>query len=312
MTGAELPGLLPSWVLHLDAAHRSSETIKSYTDTGRRLAAFLGDEPAEPDGIRRFLLAEAARPRGRDGRPMSPATVQRHWRTLNVFFAWAADEDILTPNPMAGVRKPAAAAQAKDIFQPAEIAALLKATAGRDFASRRDHAVISVLTDTGARISGVAGLRFDPADDNRTDLFLTQRQLRIRLNNGETWWVPVGRKTAEVLDRYLRARARHPRRDSPWLWLGTVGHRVDHFGQSGIHAALKRRARQAGLDPATVSAHKFRRTAADGLMAKGATLDDVMAILGWKSVAMPLHYAADRKVARAADTQARLSLRDDF
>jgi site-specific recombinase XerD len=35
--------------------------------------------------------------------------------------------------------------------------------------------------------------------------------------------LPFGRKSALALDRYLRARARHPQTRLEWLWLGRKG-----------------------------------------------------------------------------------------
>jgi site-specific recombinase XerD len=59
-----------------------------------------------------------------------------------------------------------------------------------------------ILMDTGLRVSGLAGLRFDPDDEDRNDVFLTQRRLRIRLKGGDETWVPIGKKAAASVDRF--------------------------------------------------------------------------------------------------------------
>jgi len=147
-----------------------------------------------------------------------------------VYFHWLLTEGEIKEDPMVRVEKPQVAEEAKPFFTEAELAALLKVTRGQDFEARRDHAIIRVLIDTGIRVSGLTCLRFDPADDKQTDVFLDQRRLRVRLKGGDGWWVPIGTKSAAAIDRYLRIRVRSRHADSLWLWIGTRGHAVTHFG----------------------------------------------------------------------------------
>ena len=74
-------------------------------------------------------------------------------------------------------------------------------------------------------------------------MFLTQRRLRIRLKGGDETWVPIGKKAAAALDRYIRVRARHDQASSPWLWLGVQGHNTAHMTDSGIRDMVGRRGR---------------------------------------------------------------------
>ncbi len=299
-----LMGLLPSWELALDAANKSPNTIVSYLDSVRRLDAWLvkHDQAPTPAGIRGFLAAERDR--------TSAYSAQKHYRNLSVFFGWLVAEGELDANPMTHVAKPQVSEVAKPFFTDAEIAALLRVTRGQDFVARRDHALIRILVDTGVRVSGLANLRFDPADESATDVFLSQKRLRVRLKGGNETYIPVGKRTAEAIDRYLRSRARNPHASSPWLWLGTVGHNVSHFGDSGIRAMLERRGRQAGIQDC--HPHRFRHTFADKWLELGGNVDDLMAVAGWRSVAMPLRYAKGRGIARAAVAHARLSPGDRF
>jgi integrase/recombinase XerD len=294
-----LAALASSWELSLDAANKSPKTIRSYLDSVSALDRFLAAKHMAPDapGIRAFLAAEIER--------TSAVSAQVHFRNLRVFFGWLVAEGEADVNPLARVQKPAAPAEAKPFFTEAELARLLEACSGQSLEQRRDTAIVRILIDTGCRVSGVANLRFDPDDDERNDVFLSQKRLRVRLKGGETWWIPVGRKTAEAIDRYLRARARSPHASSPWLWIGTRGHQVSHFSDSGIRAMLRRRGEQAGIQGC--HPHRFRHTTADALLAAGASVDDLMYIMGWKSYTMPLLYAKGRGLARAAEAHRRLS-----
>jgi len=294
-----LTALLPSWKLALDAANKSPKTIISYLDSAKRLEAYLATAalPLEASGIRGFLAAERDR--------TSPASAAKHYRNLCVYFRWLVAEDEIKDNPMVRVEKPKVPEEAKPFFSADELAALLKATRGSDFEQRRDHAIMRILIDTGLRVSGLANLRFDPASDKDTDVFLDQLRLRVRLKGGEIWWVPIGSKAAADIDRYLRVRARSPHASSPWLWIGTRGHDVQHFGDSGIRAMLRRRGKQARVQDC--HPHRFRHTFADSWLALGGNVDDLMNVAGWKSIAMPLRYAKGRGIARAAKAHKRLS-----
>jgi len=294
-----LTALLPSWKLALDAANKSPKTIISYLDSAKRLEAYLATAalPLEASGIRGFLAAERDR--------TSPASAAKHYRNLCVYFRWLVAEDEIKDNPMVRVEKPKVPEEAKPFFSADELAALLKATRGSDFEARRDHAIMRILIDTGLRVSGLANLRFDPTSDKDTDVFLDQLRLRVRLKGGEIWWVPIGSKAAAAIDRYLRVRARSPHVGSPWLWIGTRGHDVQHFGDSGIRAMLRRRGKQARVQDC--HPHRFRHTFADSWLALGGNVDDLMNVAGWKSIAMPLRYAKGRGIARAAKAHKRLS-----
>jgi site-specific recombinase XerD len=294
-----LTALLPSWKLALDASNKSPETIKSYLDSVKRLEEYLAREglPLDAPGIRGFLAAERDR--------TTAASAAKHYRNLSVYFRWLAAEGELDDNPMTRVEKPKVSEEAKPFFTEDELAALLKATKGQDFESRRDHAILRILIDTGVRVSGLADLRFHPTSDKDTDVFLEQQRLRVRLKGGEIWWVPIGSKAAAAIDRYLRIRARSKHAESPWLWIGTRGHDVGHLGASGIRAMLRRRGEQEGVQ--NCHPHRFRHTFADSWLGAGGNVDDLMNVAGWKSIAMPLRYAKGRGIARAAEAHKRLS-----
>ena len=297
MTG--LSALLPSWELALNATGKSPKTISSYLDSVRALDRWLADKhmAPEPEALRAYLLATRER--------TSAATAQLHYRNLRVFFRWLVSEDEAEVNPMLRVEKPAVPEVDKPFFTEAELAALLRVTSGQDLESRRDHAILRIFIDTGCRLSGVTNLRYDPADEAVNDVYLMQRRLRVVLKGGRQTYIPIGKKTAAAIDKYLRARARSPHSGSPWLWVGTRGRNVAHFGQSGIGDMLERRGREAGVQGC--NPHRFRHTFADSFLAAGASVDDLMNVAGWASYSMPLRYARGRGIARAAAAHARLS-----
>lgn len=304
-TSPALVSFVASWQLALEAAAKSPKTVRSYTDSVRALCAYLAvqEMPADIEGVgaqhlRAFLLSEEKR--------TSAVSAAVHYRNLRVYFAWLAREDERkASNPMERVDKPKVTKKAKPFFDDDELTRLLKTCSGATFEDRRDTAMMRILMDTGMRVSGLADLRYDPNDDSANDVFLSQHRLRIRLKGGDEIWVPIGRKAAAAIDRYVRARARHSHAASPWLWLGTTGRGVSHMTDSGIRAMVKRRGTKAGVQD--VYPHRFRRSFADKWLEGGGSVDDLMHITGWKTYDMVREYTEARGVARAHQAHARFS-----
>lgn len=298
LQGAPLRALVDSWRIALESSNKSPRTIKVYTASARALIAWLhaGDRPTDAEGvtaghIREFLLAELKRTK--------PASVASHHRNLHVLFNWIIEEDErTTPNPVRKTDAPKVPRKVKEYLTDDQIRRLLAQCTGKDFASRRNAALIRVLADNGARVSGMSNIRLDGVD-------LRNRTLKIVLKGGDELLAPIGAKAAAAIDKYLRVRARHPQASSPWLWLGVRGPGTDHLADTGVRRMLRDVGERAGVEG--VHPHRFRGTIAHNLLKAGASRGDVQRILGWKSGAMVDYYTEDLSVERARETHARLS-----
>lgn len=303
--GAPLDALIQSWTLNLEARNLSPLTVRSYTDTARSFCRYLADhglptdaERVDTEHVNRFLVYERER--------TSPASAAVQFRNLRVWFGWLAKERERTrPSPISSDQKPHVPHKAKEYLTGEEIRALLKACEGTDFEARRDTAIIRLFVDNGVRLSGMAGIRYSKDDEAENDLHLRRHVVRILLKGGDEIWAPFGRKAAAALDRYVRSRAKHPHAESPFLWLGVTGRRMDHMTSSGIRQMLKRRGEQAGVEH--VHPHRFRGTFAHEYLAGGGTEGQAMRIAGWKSFEMLRHYTEDLAAERARQAHARLS-----
>jgi site-specific recombinase XerD len=288
--------LLPDWRTHLRARNVAPTTIASYLRVGQNLLDYLTEQgmPTAASGVHRehleaFLADLVDR--------VAPATVAKHYRSLQQLFRWLVEDGEIPASPMERMRPPQVPEQPVDVFTDDELSRLLKACAGNTFENRRDTALLRMLLDTGMRAGELCGLAVEDLDDEQAVAHVLGKGRRGRA-------VPYGRKTADALRRYLRARAVHPQADLPNLWLGKKGPLTD----SGLRQVLERRAAEAGVED--VHPHRFRHTYAHTWLANGGQEHDLMRLAGWRSPQMVGRYAASAGAERARDAFHRAGLGD--
>jgi integrase len=183
------------------------------------------------------------------------------------------------------------------VITDVELIALLKACNGREFADRRDEALIRLLLDCGVRISEACGLRVDDVD-------LDQGMAIVKGKGNNVRPIYFGARTARALDRYVRMRAQHRWAHLDALFLTQRG----ALSADGARERVTIRGQLAGLE--RVYPHRFRHTFAHDFLMSGGQERDLKRLAGWSSDVMLERYGASAADARAKAAAQRLKRGD--
>jgi site-specific recombinase XerD len=293
----ELEALTTSWRRSLRARNLAPKTIKTYCEAAGQLADFL--ERAGVGAVRDIERGHVEDFIADQIETRSASTASVRFRALQQFFAWCLDEGELDANPMGRMRPPVVPERPVPVLGEVDAKALLKSCAGTGFVERRDTAIIRLFLDTGMRLNELAKLRLVDVDMNDDVAIVVGKGRRPRA-------CPFGARTAQALDRYLRARSRHQRAGLPALWLGANGRTT--MTDNGIGQMIRKRGSEAGIEG--LHPHMLRHTFAHHWLAEGGNEGDLMRLAGWKSRQMLGRYGASAADQRAREAHRQHSLGD--
>ena len=167
-----------------------------------------------------------------------------------------------------------------------ELAALLKACAGKEFRDRRDEAMIRLLLDCGVRVSELCGLTVDGVDLDQGMALVRGKGSKVRPSTSAP--APPAPSTA-TCGRAPRSGGRTSTRcSSP---------SAAPLTPDGARERMKVRGAQAGIED--LHPHRFRHTFAHDFLMNGGQERDLKRLAGWSSDVMLERYGASAADARA-------------
>jgi integrase/recombinase XerD len=257
--------------LAVSAARLAPRTVEAYRRDLSSVAAFLGTPvgAATTEDLERYLA-------GLRARGLAPTTIARRAAALRSFFRHQALLGSRADNPAAELDLPRRTRRLPRTLSPGEAERLVDAAQGTTPRAQRDHALVELLYGAGLRVSEAMALEKGGVD-------LEERLVRTVGKGGKERVVPIGRRAAEALRRYLaHGRPHLDRRRRPELFLNAKG---GPLTRAGAFLILRTLAGKAGLDPARVHPHLLRHSFATHLLDGGADLRSVQEMLGHADLA---------------------------
>lgn len=280
--------LIEAFLLHLRTERRlSGNTVASYGFDMRRFASFLVSTGVEPrDFSRRHFLSFLSSLRDEG---LSARSVARLVSTIRSFFRYLVREGHLAVNPVSEARGPKAGRSLPRYLTLSEVDSLLSAPDPGTPEGMRDRAMLELMYASGLRASEVVALRLENVD-------VHAGFLRVLGKGGRERVVPVARPALETLQAYVadgRPRFRKNRAAGNALFLSRLGRPIT---RQTLWNRIGHWARAAGIRT-QVSPHTLRHSFAGHLLAGGADLRAVQAMLGHADISTTqiyTHVTADR------------------
>ena len=173
---------------------------------------------------------------------------------------------LLRENPVKDIDSPKLKKSLPKYLTLDESLQLLDAVDGPN--QERDYAILTLFLNCGLRISELVGL-------NVQDIH--GETLRVLGKGNKTRIVYLNDACQTALQQYVAVRRPIVGRDANALFLSSQNERIS---RSTVHAMVKKRLLQAGIDASQYSSHKLRHTAATLMLQNGVDVRAVQEVLG--------------------------------
>lgn len=243
----------------------SPRTVEFYHDTNRRFIVYKGDilvSKVKQKDVQGFILYCS-------GEGMEAGGINANLRGVRAFFNYLRLKIEVKPIKQ----------QQKTIipFDEQQIKAMLNLPDRKTFVGLRDYTIMSLLIDTGMRISEVAKIC-------RKDIF-PSGQIIVTGKGDKERVVPIGRACQKMLSEYLEHVYDIPA-DKP-IFVSVYNNPLNRHS---FNARLKRYGELAGITNVRVSCHTFRHTFAKLYLLNGGDQFSLQDILGHETMEMVRKY----------------------
>ena len=198
---------------------------------------------------------------------LNAASRARKIATIRSFYNYLTNKmHLLRENPVKDMDSPKLKKTLPKYLTLDESLHLLESVDGKN--QDRDYCILALFLNCGLRISELVGLNLNDIQDDALRILGKGNKVRI---------VYLNETCQEALQRYLAVRRPIRGRDENALFLSSQNERIS---RSTVHAMVKKRLREAGLDSTQYSSHKLRHTAATLMLQNGVDVKAVQEVLG--------------------------------
>ena len=243
----------------------SPHTLAAYRRDLTQYLQFLGGSEPDTVDLERFVehLTELG---------LAPARVARKLAAVRGLHRFRVAEGHAATDPTR-LLDPARRAQSLPKALPVDrVIRLVEAPDLAGPGGRRDRALLEFLYGTGARVAEAIGLDLGAVDLEEMTAVVTGKGDRQRQ-------VPLGSACVQAITAWLPDRMKiargGPDRDAIFTNL-----RGGRLSRVSVFRIVRRYASQVGIDPATISPHTLRHSAATHMVEGGADLRSVQVMLG--------------------------------
>lgn len=265
--------------LEMMAAERGAarNTLLAYAADLQDFAAFCAEAGVAPDRAETVTLRAYL---GRlHAQGLASRTAARRLSALRQFHRFLLQEGVRTDDPTVTLEAGRPGRRLPKVLSEEEVVRLLaaaRALPGRE--GLRATALVELLYATGLRVSELITLpraAFRPGAE----------AIVVRGKGGKDRLVPVGAPARAAVEAWLAAEEA-PRKGRPApRWLFPSHAAAGHLTRQRLAQILKEIALAAGIDPERVSPHVLRHAFATHLLAHGADLRSLQAMLGHADIA---------------------------
>jgi site-specific recombinase XerD len=268
-----------AWFANIDNAR----TRRAYESDLREFMTFTGiDNPAQFRSISRGHVLAWRRELER--RTLSGATIRRKLAALSSLFDYLCDSNVVTSNPVEGVKRPRI--ESTEGKTPAigdhQARALLNVADASTLRGKRDRAILATLLYHGLRRAELCALRVGDIQERRG-----VKHLQVHGKGSKIRYVPLHPGAAGAITEYLEF-ASHSCEVNSALFRSISNNtrsRTASITPDGVYKMLSSYAKALQIDIAGFGPHALRATAATNALDNGADIAKVQEWLGHANIA---------------------------
>ena len=198
---------------------------------------------------------------------LNAASRARKIATIRSFYNYLTNKTHqLRENPVKDIDSPKLKKTLPKYLTLDESLQLLESVDGKN--QERDYCILTLFLNCGLRISELVGLNLNDIQDDALRVLGKGNKVRI---------IYLNDACQDALKRWLAVRRPITGRDANALFLSSQNERIS---RSTVHAMVKKRLGEAGIDSTQYSSHKLRHTAATLMLQNGVDVRAVQEVLG--------------------------------